>query len=264
VRANHEGRLNIRNSFFGGFGNNSIYGSTPGKRGSEGPVIIENCFSHSSTTGSFRTGTPGSRVRDSLVVVNDPNCDRGPYPGDGSYTARPVWASHYPDQRAENVHVIVSPDDCNMGPGAFQTRWCSGCGNGSGGSTAELTLQGCHINQASLDAGYDAFYYWDGTNRAQFRGQTDAGDLGRSPSPNVLGYGVPLSAEAAGRGDLSIPDVDVPGIPSPDPNPDPEPPDEPVQSGFDGLSLLVAFGLVGASWRYRDEIKNRLGNEGWA
>lgn len=185
VSGRHDGRLNVKNSYFAGFGNNSIYASQPGHAGGTGPVIIENSYSRNSTVGNFRIGTRDSVVRDSLVVVNDPKGRRGRYPGSGDYTSRPVTARHYPDQRAKNVSVFVSSDDVDPAP-AFEA-WGGG---GSDGPGPELTVANCDVNSNAPK---------------ETRGNVNVNGLAHSPSVEVLGEGVPTEPRMAAAGNRQLP-----------------------------------------------------------
>lgn len=198
LRSNHSGTINVFNSYFAGFGNNSIYGSGPGKNGNaNGNIIIDSSLSNSSTTGNFRVSGQGSRVRNSVVTLDDPDCNRGHYPNrPDSYGGRPIAARHWDDIVAENCSVYVNPDDCNSS-GAYQA-WHCGSGCTSNSSQTVLTVRDCHINP---EAPNKIGEYNGGTVNVE-------GSLGNNPTTDVLqNNGVPTSAEMAAQGLRQIPSL---------------------------------------------------------
>jgi len=193
VRSSHAGHLDIRHTYIEGFGNNAVYGSAVGKDGgNDGSVAMENCYHRDNTVSQFRIGSPDSTVRNCVGVVNDPDGDRGWYPGtDGNRNARGIWGKHYPDQRIENTSFYISPDD-DQPDGVFEARYIS---DRSHGSEAVVESVGCQLNA-------DAPTLSGSTSNAR----VNFTDLGESPTVGVIqDGGVPLTPEMAASGDRSMP-----------------------------------------------------------
>ena len=198
VRASHAGRIDVRNTYIEGFGNNAVYGSAVGKdAGNEGVVTMENCYHRDNTSTQFRIGSPGSYVRNSVGVVDDPNGDRGPYPGSGdNLNARGIWGKHFRNQRFENCSFYVDPDDYDTG-GVFEARFIS---NRSHGKEAVAKVVDCHVNPG-------APRLTGSTSNARI----DLTNLGEQPTVSVIeNGGVPLSPRMAARGAREMP-PELPG-----------------------------------------------------
>lgn len=198
VRSSHAGDVAIRHTAIGGFGNNAVYASAVGKDGgNDGTVTIENCYHRDNTASQFRIGSPGSVVRNSVGVINDPHGRRGAYPGSrDNRNARGVWAKHYPDQRFENCSFYVSPDD-DQPDGVFEARYISGR---SHGEEAVAEIVDCHVNPdhpVTTGSTSNADVHLDG--------------LGEDPSVQVIqDGGVPVTPEMAARGEREMP-PELPG-----------------------------------------------------
>lgn len=201
VRSSHGGHIDVRNTYIEGFGNNAVYASAVGKDGgNDGSVTIENAYHRDNTASQFRIGSPDSVVRNSVGVIDDPEGERGPYPGSTSNrNARGVWGKHFRNQRFENCAFYVSPDDAQP-DGVFEARYIGGR---SHGEEAVVEAVGCHVNP-------DAPALTGATSNAEV---TTTG-LGLSPAVDVIGGGgVPLSAEMAARGERKTP-PEIPAVES--------------------------------------------------
>lgn len=193
LRGSHAGHIDIRHTYIEGFGNNAVYGSSVGKDGhSEGSVIIEHAYHRDNTVSQFRIGSPGSLVRNSVGIVNDPDGLRGSYPYSSSRNARGIWGKHFPDQRVENSSFYVSPNDVNTG-GVFAVRYIGG--GRSNGPRAVLTAEDCQVND-------DAPTLQQSTSNAEVR----IVNLGNEPTLSVIGGGgVPTTPEEAASGQRGTP-----------------------------------------------------------
>jgi hypothetical protein len=67
VPGEHAGVLEIKNCYIANFSNNGIYASSPGK-GSDGPIVVENCFVHNNNITGIRLGSTNSVARNCLVL----------------------------------------------------------------------------------------------------------------------------------------------------------------------------------------------------
>ena len=193
IRASHAGHIDIRHTYIEGFGNNGVYGSAVGKDGgNDGSVTLENCYHRDNTASQFRIGSPDSVVRNCVAVIDDPDGDRGVYPGSSNnHNARGFWGKHYRDQRIENTSVYVSPDDINP-DGAFEARYIE---DRSHGEEAIANVQDCQVNA-------DAPILTGTTSNAE----VDFTNLGESPTVDVIqNGGVPTTPEMAARGDREMP-----------------------------------------------------------
>lgn len=192
IRSPHAGHIDIKHTYIEGFGNNAVYASGVGKdNGNDGSVTIENCYHRDNTSTQFRIGSPGSVVRNSVAVVNDPEGLRGTYPYSDSQNARGIWGKHYRDQRVENSSFYVSPDDVNP-DGAFESRYIE---DRSHGDEAVAEISQCDVNA-------DAPILTGTTSNAS----VNFTDLGESPTVDVIqDGGVPTSPEMAARGNREMP-----------------------------------------------------------
>lgn len=203
IRSSHAGHIDIRHTWIEGFGNNAVYGSSVGKDGhSEGSVTIENAYHRDNTVSQFRIGSPGSVVRNSVGVIDDPQGLRASYPSSDSKNARGIWGKHFRDQRIENSAFYVSSDDVQP-DSVFEARYIE---NRSNGPEAVLKVVDCDINM-------DVPRVKDSTDNARVEIQ----NLGHDPSVDVIqDGGVPTSATMAARGNREMP----PRLPGEDPGND--------------------------------------------
>ncbi|MFD1588331.1 hypothetical protein ACFR9U_15220 [Halorientalis brevis] len=193
VRSSHAGHIDVKHTYIEGFGNNAVYASAVGKDGgSDGSVAIENSFHRDNTVSQFRIGSPDSYVRNCVGIINDPNGERGVYPGTtNNRNARGIWGKHYRNQRVENCSFYVSPDDVNP-DGVFEARYISGR---SHGPEAEVDVVDC-------DANADAPTLTGSTSNANVNLES----IENSPTVDVIGGGgVPTSPEMAARGEREMP-----------------------------------------------------------
>lgn len=193
VRSSHAGHLDIRHTYIEGFGNNAVYGSAVGKdSGKDGSVAMENCYHRDNTVSQFRFGSPESSVRNCVGVLNDPDGDRGWYPGtDGNRNARGMWGKHFRDQRVENSAFYISPDDVDP-DGVFEARYIE---DRSHGEEAVAEISGCDLNE-------DAPTLSGSTSNAT----VNITDLGESPTVDVIqDGGVPTTPKMAARGEREMP-----------------------------------------------------------
>ena len=193
VARGHGGRIDVRNTFVAGCGNNAFYGGNPGSGGGgDGVVTFENCYHRDNTVSQFRIGTPGSYVENCVVVVDDPEGRRGQYPN-GSKNARGVLARHHEDLTADSCTIHVSPDDVDTDP-AFVSWHRSGQSNGA---TCRLEVVDCDVSpdtqRIERNSGGDVVF-------------AGGSGPGRDPTVAVVDEGVPLSPEMAARGDRARPD----------------------------------------------------------
>lgn len=187
TRPGHQGKLVIKNSYFAGFGNNAVYGSNHAENSpKDGRIFIDSSYARDNTTGNFRiggsNGSETSTVSNSMVVINDPDCNRGSY-FDGSHNARPIWA-RWGDGRAVNCVVYVDPEDCQGSNGAYQA---------SQGGT--LYVENSHVNA-------------DAPNKTKGDVQIQGG-LGNDMTVPLMGGGVPTSPEEAAAGQRGTPSTSV-------------------------------------------------------
>ena len=198
IRSSHAGHVDVRHTYMEGFGNNAIYASSVGKDGgNDGTVTIENCYHRDNTSTQFRIGSPGSVVRNSVGVVDDPDGKRGAYPGTkNTKNARGVWGKHYRDQRFENCAFYVSPDDVEP-DGVFEARYIKGR---SHGPEAVVQAVDCDVNP-----GAPAIKGSTSNATVSIEG------LGESPTVGVIqDGGVPTTAKMAALGEREMP-PEVPG-----------------------------------------------------
>lgn len=200
IRSSHAGHIDIKHTYIEGFGNNAVYGSSVGKDGgNDGSVTLENCYHRDNTVSQFRIGSPGSVVRNCVGIVNDPDGNRGQYPGSSSQNARGIWGKHFRNQRVENSSFYVSPDDINS-DGVFEARYISGR---SHGEKAVVETINCNANA-------DAPKLTGSTSN----GTVNNTGLGKSPTVTVIkDGGVPLSPKMAASGKRSMP-PELPGADS--------------------------------------------------
>ena len=88
VMRDHAGHLDIKGVNVQGWADNGIYASAPGKsNGSGGTVAIADCFAKNNNTASYRIGTHGSSIRNSVVHID------GSIPAKrGASSGRAIWA----------------------------------------------------------------------------------------------------------------------------------------------------------------------------
>ena len=196
IRSSHAGHIDIRHTYIEGFGNNAVYASAVGKDGGDdGSVALENCYHRDNTVSQFRIGSPGSVVRNCVGVLDDPDGDRGPYPG-GTYNARCIWGKHFRNQRVENSAFYMSEDDYNW-DGVFEARYID---DRSHGPEAVVEVVDCDVNA-------DAPRLTGSTSNAR----VEFTNLGESPTVNVIqDGGVPMSPKMAARGERTMP-PELPG-----------------------------------------------------
>lgn len=108
LRSPHAGHIDIRHTYIEGFGNNAVYASAVGKDGGEdGSVVLENCYHRDNTVSQFRIGSLDSAVRHCVGVVNDPDGNRGVYPGTSSNrNARGIWGKTLPRPTGRELRVL--------------------------------------------------------------------------------------------------------------------------------------------------------------
>ncbi|MFC7045390.1 hypothetical protein ACFQH6_08190 [Halobacteriaceae archaeon GCM10025711] len=175
---NHEGTLKLRNINVGHWSDNGLYGSGPGVYDDYGmgEVHIESCYAHNNNISGFRIGTPGSYVKDS-VVVNDGDI---PSEGRGLVNARGIWAKEQDGLQATGCDVNAS------GHIAVQAS-----------DKGQLTMKNCRLNGDIVGA--DAI----------------SGSSTGSPDPTPPS-GVPMSAEEAASGNVSTAGDDTSSPPTDD------------------------------------------------
>ena len=198
LRSSHAGHIDIRHTYIEGFGNNAVYGSGVGKNGhNEGSVVIENAYHRDNTVSQFRIGSPGSVVRNSVGIVDDPEGRRGSYPGSGSQYGRGIWGKHFPNQRVENTSFYISPDDVDSNVG-IHARYID---DTSRGDYAEIVVDNCHINSEVPTR-----------TASTSNAEVNVLSLDESPTVEVIGGdGVPLSPKMAARGERQMP-PELPGV----------------------------------------------------
>ena len=107
----HKGDLTIRNVNLQKWADNGLYGSGPGVQqghGNGGAVKIESCYSHNNNISNFRIGTPGSYVKDSVIVVDG---DRSDVPASGHpspYNSRGIYMKEGCKMLVENTDISIN------------------------------------------------------------------------------------------------------------------------------------------------------------
>lgn len=185
LRRSHAGHVDVRHTYIEGFGNNAVYGSNPGQSGGgNGSVTVENAYHRDNTVAQFRIGTPGSVVRNSLAIVNDPEGLRGDYiSGNDNFNARGIWARRPNEVDVENCSVYVSPEDIDP-DGAFEAS-----------NDAVLNVTDCDLNPDAPKV-----------QETASGGEVRINGLGETPTADVIGGGgVPLSPEMAASGEREMP-----------------------------------------------------------
>jgi hypothetical protein len=191
---NHGGHLVVRHTHVEGFGNNAAYFTGQWKRGGDhGTVEHVHCYHRDNTPTNYRPAGPGSIIRDSVSVVDDPNHERAYYLNGSADKSRPIWASHTPGIVAENVQFYTNPDDVNPGP-YFDLRH----EDISDRDSCELTARNCAGN---LPRSHGLFEGSEGNTQLTVENYRQG-----EQSLAVLGDGVPLTPEMAARGERAIPD----------------------------------------------------------
>ena len=110
VPLDHAGTLTIRRANFQEWPGNAIYGSAPGREergGQNGDVRIEECYARNNNIASYRVGTDGSYIRDSVVHVDGDVPDvQG-----GKENARGVWVKEDGTVDIENSDILLEHPD---------------------------------------------------------------------------------------------------------------------------------------------------------
>ena len=105
VPLDHAGKLLIRRCNLQNWPNNGIYASAPGieRDGNNGIVRIENCYAKNNNIASYRIGTDGSYVYDSVVHVD------GEVPSHfgGMRNARGIWVRDGGSASIYNCDVLL-------------------------------------------------------------------------------------------------------------------------------------------------------------
>lgn len=198
----HHGHIDCRHNFIAGCGNNASYTSGDGwaHYASTGTVSHFRSYHRDNTVSNFRPGRPGCTVRECVSVVNDPDGTRGSYPTTDSQMSRAMWAWHNPDIRMEDCAIWHDPDDVQ----ATAPFWATWHGQDSDGSFAELTVTNCAINSSWEAAGHDLVLDQYGGSGNDDRRVTIEG-LSYDPTVDILGDGVPTTAEMAAAGERTLP-----------------------------------------------------------
>lgn len=121
VPRHHSGKIEVRNTYIAGNGNNAFYGSNAGKNGGgNGYVEFYNCFHRDNTVSQFRMAN--GLVKNCVGIVSDESGNRGVYPNTDSQRARGVWVRSNPDNRIEDSVMYIDPDDAgnNVSPYMFE------------------------------------------------------------------------------------------------------------------------------------------------
>lgn len=106
----HKGDLTIRNANLQKWADNGLYGSGPGVQqghGNGGAVKIENSYSRNNNISNFRIGTPGSYVKDSVIVVEG---DKSDIPSSGHpspYNSRGIYMKEGCTMLVENTDITI-------------------------------------------------------------------------------------------------------------------------------------------------------------
>lgn len=191
----HSGHFTLRKSFITGMGNNACYlSSAADGGGAEGTVTVEEAYHRDCGPSIFRIGSPGSAVRDSVGVINDPDGDRGGYIYGGSYNTRMMWFRHCPDLTAENVHLYASAEDVSWTvEGIHAEAW-------NAEQESKSNCAECVGNVINCE--------WDSPRKENIglNGSINYENTGQNPQ-NILSEGVPMTPEMAARGESEIPDI---------------------------------------------------------
>lgn len=127
VPGDHAGEFYLVDSHIEGFGNNGLYASSPGKRGSDrgdGAVHVIRGFFRNNNIADVRLGSSGSSAR-GVVSVQD---EQAPSCCGGAQNQRGIWVREPGDNiRIEDVHVTYDAS----GSGPIQVKARDGGGSGS-------------------------------------------------------------------------------------------------------------------------------------
>lgn len=119
VPTDHAGTLTFRRVNVGGFGNNGIYGSAPGREptldnpavGQGGVVRIEASYAQNNNIAGFRIGTDGSYIRNSVVHVDEQVLANRA----GQRNARGVWAKEGGDIDIDDSDILLEDESASYG-----------------------------------------------------------------------------------------------------------------------------------------------------
>lgn len=197
----HHGHIDCRHNYIAGCGNNASYPSSNGfaNRDSTGTVSHFRSYHRDNTVSNFRPGIADSEILECVSVINDPDGTRGPYPASGSQLSRGIWAWHNPDITAENCAFWHDPGDVQP-TSPFWATWRSGS-PASGGEHTKLTIRNCEIND-SWEAAGNALVKPSQPHSSE---RVVIENLGSEPTVEILGEGVPTTAEMAAAGERELP-----------------------------------------------------------
>jgi hypothetical protein len=169
----HRGTLVFDNFHVAGFADNGLYASGPGtKLGPDagGPVHILNSFAHNNNISNFRIGTNGSKIVNSVALV-----DGNVTPHANGINGRGIWVREH----AQNMLIEDSVSAIRHSDGGFAVG-------------AYYGDEQCTVRNSTVEGpiAYDSAFTLENVSRS-------------APSGISLPDGVPMSAEEAAGGTSS-------------------------------------------------------------